>query len=173
MKALTLTQPWATLVAIGAKKIETRSWPTNYRGPLAIHAAKRFPEEAQHLCFREPFRKILIAQYSFMQQGEIYLGKHKFPLGYVIAIGELVQCVQITETIQEFINFDPKIFGKLLVVSPGDKTTIIIPPVGDEYYFGDYTPGRFAWILANIELLPEPILAKGKLGLWEWDDTHS
>src|SRR5581483_12167599 len=37
-KVLTLTQPWATLVAIGAKQIETRSWPTKYRGPLLIHA---------------------------------------------------------------------------------------------------------------------------------------
>jgi hypothetical protein len=44
MKALTLTQPWATLVAIGAKTIETRSWPTSYRGPLAIHAAKGYPK---------------------------------------------------------------------------------------------------------------------------------
>ena len=39
MKVLTLTQPWATLVAIGAKRIETRSWATKYRGPLLIHAA--------------------------------------------------------------------------------------------------------------------------------------
>lgn len=38
MKAITLMQPWATLVAIGAKRLETRSWSTNYRGPLAIHA---------------------------------------------------------------------------------------------------------------------------------------
>ena len=41
VKVLTLTQPWATLVAIGAKKIETRSWSASYRGPLAIHAAAR------------------------------------------------------------------------------------------------------------------------------------
>ena len=43
MKAITLTQPWATLVAIGAKRIETRSWRTFYRGPLAIHAGKTLP----------------------------------------------------------------------------------------------------------------------------------
>lgn len=40
MKALTVTQPWATLVALGIKNVETRSWATSYRGPLAIHAAK-------------------------------------------------------------------------------------------------------------------------------------
>lgn len=38
MKALTLHQPWATLVAIGAKTVETRGWATKHRGPLAIHA---------------------------------------------------------------------------------------------------------------------------------------
>lgn len=32
MKALSLTQPWATLMAIGAKRIETRSWGAAYRG---------------------------------------------------------------------------------------------------------------------------------------------
>ena len=44
MKALTLWQPWASLIAVGAKTIETRSWSTKYRGPLAIHAAKRRPD---------------------------------------------------------------------------------------------------------------------------------
>ena len=45
MKALTLHQPWATLVAVGEKRIETRSWSTDYRGPLAIHAGKARPFE--------------------------------------------------------------------------------------------------------------------------------
>lgn len=43
-KAITLTQPWASLVAVGAKRVETRSWPTSYRGPLLIHAAKGKPD---------------------------------------------------------------------------------------------------------------------------------
>lgn len=40
MKALSLWQPWATLVARGLKVNETRHWSTTHRGPLAIHAAK-------------------------------------------------------------------------------------------------------------------------------------
>ena len=40
MKAISLWQPWASLVATGAKTYETRSWPTKYRGPLVICAAK-------------------------------------------------------------------------------------------------------------------------------------
>lgn len=43
MKVLTLTQPWATFVAAGAKSIETRDWRTSYRGRIAIHAAKSVP----------------------------------------------------------------------------------------------------------------------------------
>ena len=40
MKAITLHQPYATLIALGVKTIETRSWSTSYRGPIAIHAGK-------------------------------------------------------------------------------------------------------------------------------------
>jgi len=38
MKALTISQPWASLIASGEKFVENRTWRTNYRGPLAIHA---------------------------------------------------------------------------------------------------------------------------------------
>jgi activating signal cointegrator 1 len=40
MKALTICQPYAELILLGEKRIENRSWPTNYRGPLVIHAGK-------------------------------------------------------------------------------------------------------------------------------------
>jgi hypothetical protein len=43
MKAITIWQPWASLIACGTKKYETRSWPTKYRGPIAIHAAAKEP----------------------------------------------------------------------------------------------------------------------------------
>jgi len=46
MKALSLTQPWASLIADGRKRIETRSWPTSFRGRIAIHAAKSIDKEA-------------------------------------------------------------------------------------------------------------------------------
>jgi hypothetical protein len=43
MKALSLYEPWATLIALGEKRFETRSWRTNYRGPLLICASKMSP----------------------------------------------------------------------------------------------------------------------------------
>lgn len=47
MKAITLWQPWATLIAVGAKTIETRSWDTPHRGQLAIHAGSRMPRPGE------------------------------------------------------------------------------------------------------------------------------
>ena len=38
-RVITVQQPWATLLALGEKPIEYRSWPTSYRGPLAISRA--------------------------------------------------------------------------------------------------------------------------------------
>jgi activating signal cointegrator 1 len=59
MKALTLTQPWATLVDLRKKHIETRSWTTKYRGLLVIHAAKGFPVWAKELCTDDVFLEAL------------------------------------------------------------------------------------------------------------------
>ena len=39
LRALSLRQPWAWLVVNGYKAIENRSWRTNHRGPLLIHAS--------------------------------------------------------------------------------------------------------------------------------------
>jgi hypothetical protein len=84
-RCLSLTQPWATLIALGMKKFETRSWRTNYRGPLAIHAAKGFPRDCIALCYGEPFRSALL------RAG--YNNPAELPVGQVIAIVYLMDCV--------------------------------------------------------------------------------
>lgn len=66
------------------------------------------------------------------------------PRGAIVATGELVDCIRITP---EFVA----------TLSP------------DELALGDYTLGRYAWKLANVKRLPEPIPAKGKQGLWNWE----
>ena len=59
MKALTLTQPWASLVILGVKRVETRSWRTSYEGPLAIHAAKGWTRDDVDFAFDLAARDIL------------------------------------------------------------------------------------------------------------------
>lgn len=76
MKALTLWQPWASFIARGVKQYETRNWETNYRGPLAIHAAKR-PVSLDVFDF--------LAIYSDIEHVKMF-----FPLQSIVAIVELV-----------------------------------------------------------------------------------
>lgn len=91
IKALSLTQPWATLLAIGAKHIETRGWKTHYRGSMAIHASKGFPADCRALCAQEPFLTALaIGVHGFKALWQ------NLPLGCVLAIGELFDVVKIT-----------------------------------------------------------------------------
>ena len=165
MKAITLTQPWATLVAIGAKCIETRSWSTPYRGPLAIHAAAGLGPVGglrglQRLCDRVEFANALWA-------GGIRKGPppddawaDRLPFGAIIAVCDLVDCVAIVHRWQEQL------------IQQRDNRWFVSPPItSPEYAFGDYTPGRYAWLLDTVQPLPEPIPAKGQLGLWEWTES--
>lgn len=147
MKAITLTQPWATLVAIGAKKIETRGWKTDYRGPLAIHAAKGWTEEGVNVTRRdEPFCSVL--------QAAGYTDFSQLPRGYVVATCRLVECVRI-ET--------PDRQAGIGIVNGGYWTLD-----DQERAFGDYTPGRWAWLLADVKPFVVPAAARGSLGLWDW-----
>ena len=63
MKALTLKQPWATLVSEGIKEYEFRSWKTNYRGKVLIHAGagidKKEMERFKDLNLKYPSKRII------------------------------------------------------------------------------------------------------------------
>jgi hypothetical protein len=86
VKALSLTQPWASLVALGAKRIVTRSWGTSYRGLLAIHASKGFPRDCRELCDEPPFEEIL---------QKFDLTAATLPCGVVLCVTKLVDCLPI------------------------------------------------------------------------------
>ncbi len=107
MRALTLCQPWATLVAIGAKAFETRSWQTAYRGDLAIHAGKRFPEEYAALFYERPFYSVLTAAG--------YERPSQLPLGAIVAIAELEDCLE-TRFLSRSVSATERAFGDF---SPG------------------------------------------------------
>jgi len=82
MKVLSLQEPWASLIKENIKHIETRSWKTNYRGELFIHASKR-------ILTKNDFFK-----YS-KQLG--LLNDTDFKYGYIIAKCKLVDCKIMTE----------------------------------------------------------------------------
>lgn len=156
MKAITLIQPWASLIALGEKQIETRSWKTNYRGPLAIHAGASMPKQAKGFCSQ--IAEILHVQYN----GSIwyYMANHvgDYTFGHILATCELVDCLKITSADRSF-------FAQFEFALLEDGRYIC----GNELVFGDYTPGRYAWILKNVKQLKKPIPAKGQQGLWNWE----
>lgn len=143
MKVITLIQPWATLIALGEKKIETRSWKTSYRGTLYIHAGKSIDKEACN----EHFIKSTLQMHGYTIDN--------LESGVIIARTSLIDCIEIdfgTEPIYRKAN-----------LKNGQQVT------GNEYSFGDYATGRYAWILDNIDPLKEMIPAKGKLSIWEYN----
>jgi hypothetical protein len=119
MKALTLWQPYASAIALGKKRIETRSWRTSYRGEIAIHAAAR----------RGPLDHDLVS----------LLNGANMPFGAIVAVARLV----------------------------GIEAAAYMLPSTDEAQWGDFSPGRYGWILEDIRPFgPHPV--KGGRGLWDW-----
>lgn len=141
MKCLSLWQPWAHLMEIGAKQNETRSWSTSYRGTLAIHAAKKWSLDLAAMALREYFKEIYLPIMEKGGSGSYYerLARH-LSFGAIIAVVDLYGCEEITST---------------------------NAPQGSERAFGDYTPGRFMWMTRNVRRLPEPIPFRGAQGLFE------
>lgn len=143
-----MTQPWATLLALGEKRLETRTWPTLHRGPIAIHAAKKMPDWAIAFTQVEPFLSVLWPA-----------GFHApwdYPLGYVLAVANLTACLRIGRAA-----------GSETVVTLDGRTGD--PRLTDrELAFGDFSDGRYAWVLEDVVPFQRPIPATGALQLWEW-----
>jgi activating signal cointegrator 1 len=158
MKALTLTEPWASfwasLVRIGEKRIETRSWRTSYRGHLAIHAGKGFPRYAREFA---QSRVVLDIIRPHFRDDLPYL--KQFPLGSVIATCRLISCIPTREIR----------FGQVIETDADSNNAKPFEITPSEWAFGNYDPGRWAWLLADIKPLAQPISAKGSLSLWDWE----
>ncbi len=159
MKLITLWEPWATLMAIGAKKIETRHWSTHYRGWLAIHAAKRFTADEDTQCWMSPFREALNAAHIPV---EPYRSgrRFQFPLGCIIAVTKLVGCVRtgaLTAASPHLISHGRE------VSLPGIRYGNLLTK--EEYAFGNYEDGRYGLITAAVFRLPSPVPFKSRQGM--------
>ncbi len=93
MKALTIKEPWATLIVDGYKKYEFRSWKTNYRGKILIHAGMSL--ESDNL--------------KRFKNYNLTCSK-----GAIIGEADLVDCIKVDE---EFINELRKIDSVVYAIS--------------------------------------------------------
>lgn len=131
MKVLTLREPWASLIGKKIKTIETRSWPTTYRGELYIHAGKS----------KVPTNNERINRLSK------YLDDEPFQYGNIFLRCNLVDCVPIDETYACSVKENAPI----------------------NYDCGDYTPGRYTWILEDVtHIAPKPAI--GRLSIWNYEE---
>ena len=134
IKAISLWEPWATLMALGEKKCETRGWSANYRGWLAIHATKNMPAES---------RSMIRHTAGILNRYFIGMAQLKATAGCVLAI---VWLDDILPTNDHFF-----------------------PLSTSERAFGDYSPDRYIWQTSHLYRLPEPIPARGRQRLWNWE----
>lgn len=156
MKLLSLWEPWATLMALGAKRIDTRSWGTSYRGWLAIQASKGGlnRECLAETCCDEYFYQALREYPPFAEQVEATVRRkgwisEVFPHGKIVAVVYLMGCAR-TEWITKPVGVE--VIGSELM-TPQERA------------FGDFSDGRYGWVTEKLFRLPEPIPFKAKQGL--------
>ncbi len=155
MKALTLWQPWAFLIfrmlkhvfpQRPLKRIETRSWNTNFRGRIAIHAAKYKKIDSEVYQEIKQALKASGADVAVVQIDYLEYGIPADQFGAVVGTVEIIDCVPIEQ-----------LYG-----------TEYDTPL--ERACGGWSPGRYGWILKDPLLYDKPIPATGRQGLWTWED---
>ena len=149
MKALTLMQPWASLIAYGLQDVETRSWWSRHLRPgerLAIHAGRTIPDTSDMANEVEAIEGL----YGPDWINEIERGLVLCTVRY-----RGVFCVKSVSN------------GEASGYDPVSGLTVSMPTTR----FGYWTPGRCIWLLSDVERLDEPELARGRLGIWDWDQS--
>lgn len=143
MKALSIKQPWTSLIAHGIKDIENRTWRTNFRGKIYVHASGS-PAKEPYKIFTDEQASIFIESDLDFNMLESY--KHT---SQIIGEVEIIDCV---------INHS-SIWAEQ---TPIKGYTI----EGEPLY--EHKP-IWNWVLANPVLYEKPIInVKGKLSFWEF-----
>lgn len=174
MKCISLHQPWASLVVYGKKRVETRSWPTTYRGPLLIHASSKWDGAIQSLCLEAPFRDALanygvpIPPHSWTAED---VARRKagwgMPFGAIIGRVNLIDCFHTQDvagddlgaaTAPYTIDRDALRQRKTLFISNRERA------------FGDYSTGRYAFLFEKPEVFEKPIKFSGLQRIFNVDE---
>lgn len=103
IKALSLWQPWGSLCANGSKRYETRSWPTDYRGRLLIHAAKRWTLDEMDMLDEDYFCDALKNEKGYKEK--------KLVTGALLCFVDLVDVIRITRAFAASLSAQERAFG--------------------------------------------------------------
>lgn len=151
MKAISLHQPWASLIMLGVKRVETRSWrpPESLIGErIAIHATKWIDA-----CVHEhPFSDYIADPVRDAPQGVL--------LGSVVLEGawHIDHRADARMIAQEYHRLDER---------RGAPVYEAEPAIEHELAFGDFSVGRWAWGLADVRRLIEPVPLRGRQRIFD------
>lgn len=172
MKAISLWQPWASLIACGAKPYETRSWapPIDLIGrTIAIHAAKKIDKEAarfaEEICYGQHGHGLddrLEASWGGDLTSDRLMGRFGntiMPIGCVVCTATLKGAFQLGETLGGKIASVIRVRSDLPMPRGGFAVEV------DE--FGDYAAGRWAWLLSDVKPTIPLSPARGAQGFFE------
>jgi len=156
MKAISVWQPWASAIAVGAKRIETRSWNPPYRGRILIHASKRrlITELVEYEC--DPCWRAALSPLGWAPGGDPIENIDRLPFGAIVAVADLAWCDR-TE------DFEDAELGAIRTRAGLDSGTYY----WTERMLGDFRAGRWGWRLGPIWRLDEPIPWRGRRGLFD------
>ncbi len=172
MKALSIKQPWASLIAHGIKDIENRTWATKYRGTIYIHASSKpsFNNLTLNLT-HDQIDQMVLGDFCQLDSRSI-----AYPKSAIIGTVDIVDCVINHGSI--WAEHSPKATS---CPECGSSVFVNKNLVGDGYrecrncgqeWWTDIAYGKpiYNWVLANPVLFDKPILnVKGKLSLWEFN----
>lgn len=127
MKAITLWQPWASLLAGGPKIYETRSWAAAYRGPVAIHAARLPVQTALQKTDAEKRRAI--------ERALLPQRLEQLPTGCILGTALLTGCRKIDEDFLHTLPEEERFLGDF---TPGRFAWLF----GDMHLFSVPIPAR-------------------------------
>ncbi|WP_438350423.1 2-oxoglutarate dehydrogenase E1 [Paenibacillus sp. FA6] len=122
---------------------------------MAIHAGKKVDKDA----WMEPEIYDALRKHGILTINDL-------PTGAILATCNLSDCYKVERKASEQEDSGPV---WLKSTTAGGITLGWAGKFPDEYYFGDYTDGRYAWELADIKPLKDPIPSKGQQGLWNWE----
>jgi len=148
IKALTVQQPWASLIACGRKTLECRSRPLSYRGPLLIHAGLRVQggaAEALDLC---------------RAQGEADDVPQILPVGALVALVEVTGCRRWADDLP----------GLLRDLDAQEGRLYELPETLDEAREAVARKGEWLWELRLVRAI-SPVYCKGAQGIWSAEVT--
>lgn len=149
MRAISLWEPWAQLMALEKKKDETRNGVTKVRGEVAICASKKWTMELKNLACSEPFLSALTECTEEEMKGHEFRAAEKIitaiPLGCVVAVGELYDSITSERWMELYFpeGWEPT----------EEKVR--------ERKFGNYAPGRGVWRFRNMRRLAKPVPVRG------------